>query len=191
MCGLKRRLNYPEFKEFINNYDIFCVSETNTDSTDIIDIDDYVYFSKHRSQTYKRKSGGIGIYVRENIAPFINILDNNTEYILWVVLKTDLTNLSHNMVIGAVYLPPENSRFFNEDELNIFENEITQMCSDYKYVTLAGDINAKTSQLNDFIPSDPYLNDYFGIDSESRAHFDKYTILENLSIPLYRVSKDR
>ena len=189
--GLKNRLNYPEFVEFIEKHDIFCVLETHLNDSDIVDIDGYVFFAKHRSQVYKRKSGGIGIYVRENIALFVNILENDTEYTLWININKHITNFDNDIVLGAVYLPPENSRFLNEDELNYFETEITRMCSEHKYVYLAGDVNARTSQLNDFIPSDPFLNDYFDIDSESQSFLDKYTILENLSIPLNRSSSDR
>lgn len=67
VCGLKRRLNYPDFIEYIQKHDFSCVCETNTDSTDIVDIDGYIFLSKHRSQNYKRKSGGIGVYVKEGL----------------------------------------------------------------------------------------------------------------------------
>jgi hypothetical protein len=71
-----------------------------------------------------------------------------------------------------------------------FENEISQKCSDNKYVFLSGDFNARTGTLKDFICSDPHLNDLFDIDNELQQQFDKYSILENLSIPLQRVSMD-
>jgi hypothetical protein len=56
---------------------------------------------------------------------------------------------------------------------------------------LTGDVNGRVAQMSDFLPSDPFLNDIFDIDSESRNHFDKYTLLENLAIPLSRTSKDK
>ena len=77
---MKNRLNYPEFVKIIEKHDIFCVLETHLNDSDIVDIDGYVCFAKHRSQVYKRKTGGIGICVRENIAPFVYILENDTEY---------------------------------------------------------------------------------------------------------------
>jgi hypothetical protein len=127
-------------------YDIFCISETHLDSTDIVELNGYEFLSKHRSQKYKRKSGGIGIYVRKTLEPFIEILQNNSEYVLWVSIDRSYTKTCENIILGAVYLPPENSRFFNEDDLNNFENEITQMCSISKYVLLAGDTNARTAK---------------------------------------------
>lgn len=37
------------------------------------------------------------------------------------------------------------------------------------------------SNLPDLLPSDPFLDDLFGIDPDSRDHFDKYTVLEELN----------
>ena len=65
------------------------------------------------------------------------------------------------------------------------------MCSDHTYVLVAGDLNARTSTLPDFVPSDTFLIDHFGVDSEIQSHFDKYTVLENLGIPLRRTSTDK
>ena len=39
VCGLKRKLNIPEFTELINSYDIFGFQETKLDDVDEIDID--------------------------------------------------------------------------------------------------------------------------------------------------------
>ena len=79
--GLKHRINYPEFTDFVSNFDILCLSETHLDDTDIVDIADYSFISKNRSHAYKRKSGGIGAYVKDTLSPFIDFLPNESEYI--------------------------------------------------------------------------------------------------------------
>ena len=38
VCGLKRRLEYPEFQELVNNFEVFCVSESKLDKHDIISL---------------------------------------------------------------------------------------------------------------------------------------------------------
>jgi hypothetical protein len=63
--GLRKRIDYPDFVEHIHLYDIFCIVETHIDSCDVVNIDGYSFLSKNRMQPYKRKSGGIGIYVKE------------------------------------------------------------------------------------------------------------------------------
>jgi len=112
VSGLKKRLNYPEFIELVNNFDIFCLSETHTDTYDIIELKNYKFLAKHREQEYKRKSGGIGIFVKDTLTPFVNIIQSNTEYILWISICKTITKLDENILIGAVYVPPEHSRFF-------------------------------------------------------------------------------
>jgi hypothetical protein len=169
---------------------VFCVSETHLDSFDIVDINGYTFLSKHRTQSYRRKSGGIGIYVRDEISPFVEILQNNSEYILWVSISKELTKQDENTILGSIYLPPESSRFFNEDHYRDFENEISQYCNIYKYVYLAGDTNSRVGTLRDFIYSDSHINEIFNIDLDLQNQLDKYTILNNLSIPLNRNSKD-
>lgn len=187
---MKKRLDYPDFVGFVNKYDVFCVSETHTDSNDITDIEGFTYFPKHRTQRYLRKSGGIGIYVRDYIAPFVTIRKNNSEYVLWIVFDKHFLALDEPILLGAIYVPPENSRFFSEELWNEFENEISEILSDNKYVYIAGDTNGRVGTLRDFIITDQHFHDFFEIDESIRSQLDKHVLLENLSIPLERCSRD-
>ena len=127
VCGLKRRLNYPEFLDFLHKYDIMCVTETKTDDSDDVNIEGYAFLSKHRSQAYKRKSGGIGVYVRNEISQYINVVHGESEYIMWLTIDKKLTNYTENAILGVTYLPPESSRFLNEDDFRTFEIEISNI----------------------------------------------------------------
>ena len=93
-------------------------------------------------------------------------------------------------MLGAIYVPPENSRFFTTDEFDIFENSITEMCHNHKYVMLAGDFNSRTGHLSDFSRSDHFLLNHFNIELEDQSALDQHSILENLSIPLELSSED-
>ena len=42
VCGLKRRIQYPEFLELVNDYDILCFVETKTDDVDEIDLPGFI-----------------------------------------------------------------------------------------------------------------------------------------------------
>ena len=46
------------------------------------------------------------------------------------------------ILIGAVYVPLQQSRFFNDDEFDLFEQEISSACDKDFYVLLIGDYNA-------------------------------------------------
>jgi len=166
------------------------VTETKTDESDDVTVEGYNFVPKHRSQEFKRKSGGIGVYIRHDIAQYINAVHGESEYIMWLAIDKKLTTNTENSLLGITYLPPENSRFLNEDDLRTFENEITSMANTYKYIWLAGDFNARTSKIPDFIPSDPFIDEMFDVDLDLQTHFNKHTILENLSYTLNRASKD-
>ena len=58
---------YPEFTDMIQKYDLFFVTETKLDSTDIISIDGYTFKSKPRKQKFIWKSGGLGVFVKNNL----------------------------------------------------------------------------------------------------------------------------
>ena len=50
VCGLKRRILFPEFSDLANKYDLFCVCETKLDTFDDINLPGYVFLSQCRKQ---------------------------------------------------------------------------------------------------------------------------------------------
>ncbi|MEW8545038.1 MAG: hypothetical protein AB2693_16055, partial [Candidatus Thiodiazotropha sp.] len=78
VCGLRRKILYPEFSELVHNYDIFCVCETKLDNYDIVNIPDYTFLGQSRKQRYIRKSGGLGVFVKNSIAPFVTQIDSDS-----------------------------------------------------------------------------------------------------------------
>ena len=63
VCGLRAKLKFPDFQEFINKYDIVCLTEIKTDQYDEIDIDGFKFISASRAIA-KRKSGGVGLFIK-------------------------------------------------------------------------------------------------------------------------------
>ena len=64
VCGLRRKVLYPEFSDLVKSYDLFCVCETKIDKYDDINLPGYVFLSQCRKQKYIRKSGEIGVFVK-------------------------------------------------------------------------------------------------------------------------------
>lgn len=56
VCGLKKRLKYPEFVKLIEQYSILCVVETKIDESDIVNVPNYTFF---RSQELKNSNGSL------------------------------------------------------------------------------------------------------------------------------------
>lgn len=38
VCGLKRRSDYPEFQDLMNQFDVLCIDESKLDNDDMISI---------------------------------------------------------------------------------------------------------------------------------------------------------
>ena len=82
------------------------------------------------------------------------------------------------------------SRFLNEDEYFCLETEITSMCGLSSYICLTGDMNARTSQLCDFITADKTIADFMQFDQETLQFFNKSEELSKLDINTRRVTMD-
>ena len=77
-CGLKRKVLYPDFTEIIEQFDIFCVMETKLDDLGIIDINGYDFLSQPRKQNYVRKSGGLGVFFKHSLTPYVSIVHSDS-----------------------------------------------------------------------------------------------------------------
>ena len=71
VCGINRRLKYPEFEELISEHDIIGFVETKTDDYDTIDVDGYIFKMKNRKKISNRKSGGIVLGFKEKLKKHI------------------------------------------------------------------------------------------------------------------------
>ena len=174
----------------MQNYDIFCVNETKIDKYDTIHLDGYTFISQCRRQNFFRKSGGIGVFVKNYLSPYVSLVESDSDYILWVKLNKKFTQIDQDIIFGAVYLPPSDSRFNTPDELENFEIEITNMCVSQKYVILMGDFNSRTGNKQDFLDADNFLADLFHFDDAMQQFFDISSILEQYKFSKNRKSKD-
>ncbi len=157
VCGLKNRCKYPDFVELIETFDILCIEETKLDEYDVINVPNYTFHSKPRKAKYKRKSGGIGFFVRNTISSNIELLESSSEYVFWLKLKLASECISEkDLVIGAIYIPPLQSRFYQEDEFYSLENDIQAKCNQFKYVMILGDVNGHTATSPDYIDFDDF-----------------------------------
>lgn len=118
-CGVKKKLNYSEFQELVKEQDIVCLQETKTDDLDVIEIDGYEIKMKNRVKYGRVNSGGIILAYKQELSEFINIHETESKAVLWFEISKQLTNYEKNLLIGIVYLPPENSKYSKRDSLNM------------------------------------------------------------------------
>ena len=157
VCGLKTRINYPDFTDYLSNYDILCLVETKLDQTDIVSLPGFDCISQPRKELFFRRSGGIAVFVKNKFSEYCTYQPSESDYIMWMCIDKRLTDSDENMYLGIVYVPPSQSRFYNDDKLSKLENEIMSMCSSNKYVIISGDVNARTGKLTDYVKLDHFF----------------------------------
>ena len=81
--------------------------------------------------------------------------------------------------------------FLNEDELANFGTEITSVCSNYDFVYICWDINARTAEMCDYTSVDEFLARHFDFDDETMLFYNQKSTLETMGIQLHRTSVDK
>ena len=164
ICGLRSKLKYPDFEEFVNKYDIICLSETQLDFFDKIVVENYKYHGVFRKNAAK-KSGGVGILVRNNLWSKVDFLERSYKNCIWFQLDEALLNA--RCVFGAVYIPPEGSSYSSINIFEQIESDIVDFRSQDLLVCMLGDFNARCGTVADFISVDTHIaNDLMDLDSQ-------------------------
>ena len=95
--------------------------------------------------------------VRNCIANFVTVVESMSEYIAWLRVSKQYLGTEQDMMIATIYIPPQQSRFFNDDEFDLFEQEIASVRSNFDYNYLLGDFNAQTAMMPDYTVLDPFF----------------------------------
>ena len=83
------------------------------------------------------------------------------------MLKSD-----EDVLFGLVSLPSSDSRFKSVDELDIFEVEISDMCTESMYVYLIVDFYARTKIQEELIDVDNFKSDTFDFDGRLKKIYN-------------------
>ena len=176
------KLHDDAFIHEIQSYDIIILAETHIGYNTIVNIDGFNYFPLCRQVSANgRFYGGLGIFRRSSLKDHIKILPGPYKDFQWVKIEKDYFNLKKDIYLCTAYIPPANSSYSRKldiDLLDLIEKDIII----YKQkgdVLLLGDLNARTSNLADFICQDSTrhlpLFDFYKTDNqiENRRNLDR------------------
>jgi exonuclease III len=147
VCGISKRLQYPEFDEFVKRFDIIGLQETKVDDSDNLQLPGFTVFTKNRSTLSKVRSGGIALAVKDSISKHFTLVDNTCKYVMWFRISRYLLEKEDDIFLGIVYIPPENSKYTSPDCFSEIERVLISLANDCKYICLMGDFNAKIGNL--------------------------------------------
>jgi len=174
----------------IKSYDIFVCTETKTDDLDVLKLPDgYSYFSKNRKH-FDKKSGGITVIYKSVLQRYITFLHNESDYVLWAKISSLSENI--NILLGSIYIPPENSRYFSPEVFDNLEREFISLYEENMFAVYIGDFNARTGTCSDYIKPNDDLVQILNIDgmNDINDYLYDYQKLLLHNISLERASED-
>jgi len=165
-------------EQYFTVNDIICLTETKCNYVDPLKL-------KHHSAIFAEPKGssslggvhGMVMLISKKYEGQYEVISNSkSESVLWVKFSQNVTGFT--FIIGAVYVPPENSKYYSSDIFDDICDDCMQIVSKFNNVPmlLIGDFNARTGNLDDFIALDDVIaaetNCDFMNDSCPNSKFD-------------------
>ena len=139
------------------------LSETWTERDDTFEMENFSYFNfsrPHRHANARKTSGGLGVFIRNVFKNAVEIYHCYRDVLVWVRFKKDMFNTTHDLYIGSVYIPPEDSTRLEEDPFIILQSEISSLPNNCHFL-ICGDFNSRTGTVPDL-----ELNNIFGSEGD-------------------------
>jgi hypothetical protein len=124
---------------FIDGFDIFAILETWFTADKCYEMENFkaFHFIRHMVDANARRgSGGISIYVKKDLQPYINVVQNYRDCIVWLEVNQIVVNGAKPQALGFVYFPPEGSTYHCKiDDLFVrLERDIAKLSESHNLI---------------------------------------------------------
>ncbi len=197
VCGVKSKLRNPEFLDMLEKHDVAVLQESKTDDVDLDLLENeftnigYKIHLKNRFKMSTHRSGGILVAVKTELAKHVHFYASESKECLWFRISKCVLNSDKDLLVGAIYIPPEGTRYANINAFEKMDEELVRINVDERYHTcLMGDFNGFTSDQDDFVeltPGDVEENgELNGVEAE-----DITSKLVDIQVPVKRTVSDK
>ena len=132
----------PEIQEFIERYDILCLTETHSIETGTVQFSNFkCYEYPDTSCNYQYPRGGTCILIKKENRKIIK----NVNYVMTDVIEIVLAN---NTRLINLYIPPLDSPYYNEQYVEILCSWFHEAEQNNTAIIAMGDLNARFGELN-------------------------------------------
>ena len=76
---------------------------------------------------------------------YVQFIETDSKLVLWFSLSNDITQIG-DILYGAVYVPPENSKYKVDLPYEEIQNELDSLTSKYTHQCFIGDWNSRINQ---------------------------------------------
>ncbi|ESO90487.1 hypothetical protein LOTGIDRAFT_164069 [Lottia gigantea] len=136
---------------YIADYDLVCLSETKTNSLDLIEIDGFRAILKSR-KSCKRRAGGVALLVKEDVFDYLKLYKTDDDFSLWFSLEN--SPFGQELLFCIAYIPPCNSSYSSSQMFDSLEENY--ICTSQTKFCLMGDFNARSGEINDFLINEDF-----------------------------------
>lgn len=168
--GLLPKLKFPELITYLNQFDIFALSETWVQNCNLVEnifqnFDCY-FCAVRKNKSFGRAMAGLVVFVRHSVCKNIKRVCNDCDFAIFLQLDKHALNLNKDVLFCFTYLPPDNSPYYENKQLKgvqMFENQLLEMDIENVHLVILGDLNARTAELSDFVEIEnnvPELEEY-------------------------------
>ena len=155
--GLTDKLEESDFVNSILKFDICFLLETHVSEAFSIE-GRYVYSKqaiKHKNKK-GRKSGGIAVVIKKELKTAVKIY-KETEYGLWIKIKSNVLKCKKDVYICGIYLPGDKSPYVIQNPFELMEQDISDMPGDVETLLL-GDLNARSGSECEILNDDTWVD---------------------------------
>ena len=93
-------------------------------------------------------------FVKLSLYTDCSFIDTECEYVLWFKISKSCLHCNEDYVIGTVYIPPENTKYFKQNIVDLFYTELETYTSFFENVILVGDLNSRSASVNEIVIPD-------------------------------------
>ena len=169
--GLSRVIGDTDFKGYVENFDIVCLSETFIDNT----FDLTQHFPKHdkyispalKLSIQGRKSGRVLVLVNKQLTDVVERIDIGLDHTVVLKMPKTLFNTPHDVIVLCTYVPQLGSPYYNnatyKSHIENIDTCILQLLEKYNdfHLILMGDFNARTANHQAYVDDEQcYLSPF-------------------------------
>ena len=93
-------------------------------------------------------------FVKSSLHKDCSAIDTECEYVQWFKISKSCLHCNEDYVIGTVYIPPENTKYFKQNIVDFFYTELETYTSSFENVILVGDLNSRSESVNEIVIPD-------------------------------------
>ena len=153
------KVQHADFTDLTHDLDVIGITETHSSMESDVQKQGYKHFAGVRKKATlpRAHSGGIAVLVRNSLAPYTSMCEWSTPCCLTIRVNGPALDLSQDLYIVTVYVPPENSSYLKSTGVNPFDMllQTQHHIPPLSHVIWMGDFNAHLDQENSSSPHVP------------------------------------